>query len=258
MSGHNWMQDNHDVWNNGMDLAGITNRGIVGFKYFGFGGLAQDSKGIKAFAGTAKGDGTMLNVNLTPGGHGAFKIRVMLDGPYTNNVWNGKEIAVIEVPANAPRIAKNYQVAVPAVEGLAGKHAIYLIAEGPEVKQPANNQQRYGNRQQQPQRPVGLFDLHGIGFSKAGATFEAPQVPQVTIMADGKRLNIPATPIRSTNANGYTDATRYQVYAPLKAGSEITVKANNPEVKVEVSKIVDGRATVKCTYKGNQKVFLIN
>lgn len=258
MSGHNWMQDNHDVWNNGMDLAGITNRGIVGFKYFGFGGLAQDSKGIKAFAGTAKGDGTMLNVNLTPGGHGAFKIRVMLDGPYTNNVWNGKEIAVIEVPANAPRIAKNYQVAVPAVEGLTGKHAIYLIAEGPEVKQPANNQQRYGNRQQQPQRPVGLFDLHGIGFSKAGAAFEAPQVPQVTIMADGKRLNIPATPIRSTNANGYTDATRYQVYAPLKAGSEITVKANNPEVKVEVSKIVDGRATVKCTYKGNQKVFLIN
>ena len=258
MSGHNWMQDNHDVWNNGMDLAGITNRGIVGFKYFGFGGLAQDSKGIKAFAGTAKGDGTMLNVNLTPGGHGAFKIRVMLDGPYTNNVWNGKEIAVIEVPANAPRVAKNYQVAVPAVEGLTGKHAIYLIAEGPEVKQPANNQQRYGNRQQQPQRPVGLFDLHGIGFSKAGATFEVPQVPQVTIMADGKRLNIPATPIRSTNANGYTDATRYQVYAPLKAGSEITVKVNNPEVKVEVSKIVDGRATVKCTYKGNQKEFLIN
>jgi hypothetical protein len=148
-------------------------------------------------------------------------------------------------------------VAVPAVEGLKGKHAIYLVIEGPEVQQPQQRQQ-WSGRPQQPERPVGLYDLHGIGFSKAGATFEAPQVPQVTIMADGKRLNIPATPIRSTNANGYTDATRYQVYAPLKAGSEITVKANNPEVKVEVSKIVDGRATVKCTYKGNQKVFLIN
>lgn len=257
MTGNNWMQDNHDVWNDGMDLAGITNRGIVGFKYFGFGGLAQDSKGIKAFTGTAKGDGTVLNVNLTPGGQGAFKIRVMLDGPYNNNVWNGKEIGVIEVPANAPRVAKNYQVAVPAVEGLTGKHAIYLVAEGPEVKQPANNQQRYGSRQQ-PQRPVGLFDLHGIGFSKKGEKFERPQVPQVTIMADGKRLNIPATPIRSTNANGYTDATRYQVYAPLTAGSELKATADNPEVKIEVSKIVDGRATVKCTYKGNQKVFLIN
>lgn len=258
MTGNNWMQDNHDVWNDGMDLAGITNRGIVGFKYFGFGGLAQDSKGIKAFTGTAKGDGTVLNVNLTPGGQGAFKIRVMLDGPYNNNVWNGKEIGVIEVPANALRVARNYQVAVPAVEGLTGKHAIYLIAEGPEVKQPANNQQRYGNRQQQPQRPVGLFDLHGIGFSKKGEKFERPQVPQITITADGKRLTIPVTPIRSTNANGYTDATRYQVYAPLTAGSELKATADNPEVKIEVSKIVDGRATVKCSYKGNQKVFLIN
>lgn len=257
MTGNNWMQDNHDVWNDGMDLAGITNRGIVGFKYFGFGGLAQDSKGIKAFTGTTKGDGTVLNVNLTPGGQGAFKIRVMLDGPYNNNVWNGKEIGVIEVPANAPRVARNYQVAVPAVEGLTGKHAIYLVAEGPEVKQPANNQQRYGNRQQ-PQHPVGLFDLHGIGFSKKGEKFERPQVPLVTITADGKRLTIPATPIRSTNANGYTDATRYQVYAPLTAGSELKATADNPNVKIEVSKIVDGRATVKCTYKGNQKMFLIN
>ena len=38
VTGHHWMQDNHDVWNNHMDLAGITNRGVVGFKYFGFGG----------------------------------------------------------------------------------------------------------------------------------------------------------------------------------------------------------------------------
>ena len=105
---------------------------------------------------------------------------------------------------------------------------------------------------------MGLFDLHGIGFSKKGEKFERPQVPQVTITADGKRLTIPATPIRSTNANGYTDATRYQVYAPLTAGSELKATADNPNVKIEVSKIVDGRATVKCTYKGNQKVFLIN
>ena len=37
VNGNNWMQDNHDVWDNNMDLAGITNRGVVGFKYFGFG-----------------------------------------------------------------------------------------------------------------------------------------------------------------------------------------------------------------------------
>ena len=112
-----WMQDNHDVWNNSMDLTGITNGGIVGFKYFAFGGLAKDTKGLKAFEGTKAGDNTMLNLNLTSGGNGAFKIHVMLDGAYNNEVWNGREIAVIDIPADAPRTAKTYQVAVPAVEG---------------------------------------------------------------------------------------------------------------------------------------------
>lgn len=259
VTGNNWMQDNHDVWDNNMDLAGITNRGVVGFKYFGFGGLEKDTKGVKAFEGAKKGDGAMLNLNLTPGGHGAFKIHVMLDGPYANETWKGKEIAVVEVPADAPRVAKNYQVAVPAVEGLKGKHAIYLVVEGPEVQQPqANNRQGFGGRQQQPQRPVGLFDLHGIGFSKNGNVCERPIVPQVTITADGKKLNLPTTPIRCTNANGLTDAIRYQVYGPLEEGTILNATATDPSVIFEISPIVEGRATVKCTYHGLQKIYLIN
>ena len=259
VTGNNWMQDNHDVWDNNMDLAGITNRGVVGFKYFGFGGLEKATKGVKAFAGAKKGDGAMLNLNLTPGGHGAFKIHVMLDGPYANETWKGKEIAVVEVPADAPRVAKNYQVAVPAVEGLKGKHAIYLVAEGPEVQQPqANNRQGFGGRQQQPQRPVGLFDLHGIGFSKNGNVCERPIVPQVTITADGKKLNLPTTPIRCTNANGLTDAIRYQAYGPLEEGTILNATATDPSVIFEISPIVEGRATVKCTYHGLQKIYLIN
>ena len=259
VTGNNWMQDNHDVWDNNMDLAGITNRGVVGFKYFGFGGLEKDTKGVKAFEGAKKGDGAMLNLNLTPGGHGAFKIHVMLDGPYANETWKGKEIAVVEVPADAPRVAKNYQVAVPAVEGLKGKHAIYLVVEGPEVQQPqANNRQGFGGRQQQPQRPVGLFDLHGIGFSKNGNVCERPIVPQVTITADGKKLNLPTTPIRCTNANGLTDAIRYQAYGPLEEGTILNATATDPSVIFEISPIVEGRATVKCTYHGLQKIYLIN
>lgn len=259
VTGNNWMQDNHDVWDNNMDLAGITNRGVVGFKYFGFGGLEKDTKGVKAFEGAKKGNGAMLNLNLTPGGHGAFKIHVMLDGPYANETWKGKEIAVVEVPADAPRVAKNYQVAVPAVEGLKGKHAIYLVVEGPEVQQPqANNRQGFGGRQQQPQRPVGLFDLHGIGFSKNGKVCERPIVPQVTITADGKKLNLPTTPIRCTNANGLTDAIRYQVYGPLEEGTILNATATDPSVIFEISPIVEGRATVKCTYHGLQKIYLIN
>ena len=253
---NNWMQDNHDVWNNSMDLAGIQNGGIVGFKYFGFGGLAKDTKGCKAFEGTKAGDKTTLGINLTPSGKGAFKVHVMLDDP-----WKGKEIAVVDVPANAERKATMYYAAVPAVEGLTGKHAIYLVTDGPEVQQPQQPQGRpggFGGRgPQQPQRPQGLFDVHGISFSK-GANHTAPVVPQLTITADGKKLNIPSTPIRFNNQNGYADQIRYQVYGPLNVGTKLEAKANVPGVKVEVSPIVEGRATVKATYNGQTKIFLIN
>ena len=233
-----------------MDLAGITNTGIVGFKYFGFGGLVQDTKGIKAFKGAQKGDGTTLNLNLTPGGHGAFKIHVRID-----NAWNGEEIAVIDVPADAPRTPNIYKVAVPAVEGLTGKHAIYLVAEGAEIEKPMRPQ--WGPRR--PMRPQGLFDLHGIGFSKAGEKFEAPIVPQVNIELNGTKLIIPDTPIRFTNQNGYTDQTRYQVYGKMeKDGNVIKCTSSNSEVKFQIGSIVDGRCTIKATYNGLTKIFLIN
>ena len=259
VSGHNWMQDNHDNWNNSMDLAGITNGGIVGFKYFGFGGIEKDSKGVKAFAGAKKGDGTVLNLNLTPSGRGAFKVRIMLDGPYANSTWNGKEIGVIEVPADAPRAAKTYQVAVPAVEGLEGKHGIYLVVEGPEIQQPQQQQGgRQFGRQNQPQRPQGLFDLHGIGFSKQGTTCEPPVIPTVDITVDGKSVKLPAAPMFSTNDNGYTETNNYQAYAPLKDNSVIKATASDPSVKIVVGKVADGRATVTCTYNGQKKVYKIN
>ncbi len=248
-----WMQDNHDVWNNSMDLAGIQNGGIIGFKYFGFGGLAQDAKGCKAFEGTKPGDGTKLTLNLTPGGKGAFKIHVLLDDP-----WKGKEIATINVPADAKGVI-DCVADVPAVEGLTGKHALYLVADGPDVQQPQQPQGQWGRRgPQQPQRPQGLFDLHGLGFGKSGNPCVAPRVPQVTITVDGKQLNIPDTPIRSTNANGLTDAAHYQLYAPMKAGAKIEVKASDPSVTYTISTGTEYRATVKATYKGQTKTFLIN
>ena len=259
MTDQNWMQDNHDVWDNSMDLAGITNGGIVGFKYFGFGGLAQDAKGVKAFEGVRPGDGATLSLCLTPGGHGAFRIRVMLDGPYANSTWNGREIAVIDVPEDAAREMTTLSVPVPAVEGLSGKHAIYLVAEGPEVQQPENPFARFGGfRPPVQQRPIGLFDLHGIGFAKAGKACERPAVPTVQISVDGQALAVPATPIRCSNANGLTDQIRYQVYGPVKDDSKLEIKASDPAVQVEVSPIVAGRATVRCSYNGLEKIYLIN
>ena len=251
-----WMQDNHDVWNNSMDLAGIKNGGIIGFKYFGFGGLGESTKGVPAFEGTKQGNRTHLNLRLTSGGHGAFRIHVMLDGPYANSTWQGREVGVISVPADAPHTPTTYSIPLDAVEGLAGKHAVYLVVEGPEVEEQSQQRPQFGRRQG-PQRPKGLLDLHGIGFSK-GADFQVPVVPQVSIYADGKPLAIPTTPIYSSNANGYTDATHYQVYAPLKASSVLKATSDNPDVKFEVSAVTDGRATVRAMFRGKEKIYLIN
>jgi hypothetical protein len=250
---HESMQDNHDVWNNSMDLAGLKNGCMIGFKYFGFAGLAESTKGIPAYEGTKSG--TELCLNLTPNGKDACRVKVMLDGPINNNVWNGKEIAVIDIPANAQRRPQTFRVKVPAVEGLSGKHAIYLVVEGPEVQQPERPQ---WGRRQEPQRPVGLLDLHGIGFANATHPFVVPEIPQVTIMADGQRLQLPEKPLFTSNANGYTDVTHYQVYALLRQGSKITASASNPDVKVQVGAITDNRATVTFTYKGKTKTYLIN
>ncbi len=251
---NDWMQDNHDVWNNSMDLAGIQNGGIVGFKYFGFGGLAQDTKGCKAFEGTKKGDNVHLYLNLTPSGKGAFKIHVKLDDP-----WKGEEIGVINIDDNSPAgQARTLSTLVPAVEGLTGKHAIYLMTEGPEVQQPQQPQSPWGRRGPQgPQRPQGLFDLHGIGFSKSDVC-PVPVVPKVTITADGKALTIPQTPIRFTNQNGYSDQIRYQVYGPLEAGVKLKATSDVKGVKFDISPVVEGRATVKASYQGKTKIFLIN
>ena len=254
---NNWMQDNHDVWNNSMDLAGIQNGSIIGFKYFGFGGLAQDTKGVKAFEGIKKGDDVKLNINLTTSGKGAFKIHVFLDNP-----WKGEEVAVVVVPANfTANKALTISHSVPALEGLTGKHAIYLVVEGPEIKQPEQPQRgQWGRRPQEPQRPQGLFDLHGIGFAKNGVGAQPAFVPEVTITVDGQKLNIPAKPIMSTNANGYTECNHYQLYAPMKAGSKVQATCEKaPEaVAFTISPVVEGRATIKATYKGKEKIFLIN
>ena len=256
MSDQQWLQDNHDVWNNSMELCGIKNGGIVGFNYFGFGGLATDTKGVKAFEGTKPGDGTQLNLELRIGSNEAFRVHVMLDGPYATAAWKGQEIATIDVPAGQQG---KYFVAkrpVPAVEGLSGKHAIYFVVEGPDIKEP--EQPRWGRRPE-PQRPQGLCDMLGLSFSRGDKDVpQADPVPQITIMADGHRLQIPTTPLRFSNQNGYAECNRYQVYGRLSNQSQIEVTSSIPGVVISVGKIVDGRATVTCEYKGQKKIFLIN
>ncbi len=213
----------------GMVLKGIPNGGVVGFKYFGFGGLQQDAKGVRAFPGTKKGDGTMLNLFLMPRTSNAFRIHVRL----------GKhEMALVDVPVGAERAVSAYQVAVPKVEGLQGKHAIYLVAEGEDGK--------------------ALFNLYGIGFSKTDTPCCQPIVPTVNITIDGKSLVLPKQPVFATHENGVTQTNSYQLRAPLHQGSVIKAVASVPDVKVEISPVTDGRASIRCTYQGQEKIFLIN
>ena len=254
---HNAMQDQRDVWNNSMDMAGLRNGSIVGFKYIGFGGLAQDTKGCKAFQGTQKGDDTRILIDVTEVSGQPFTLKVMLDGPYANSTWNGKEVGRIEVKNPKRGQRTTHSVAVPQVEGLSGKHAIYIVVEGPEVAQP-QQQNRWGRSQQASQRPYGLCDLHGIAFASRTQTPAAPKVPQVRITVDGQALTIPAAAILSTNLNGYTQTNHYQLYGRLTDKSVIKAESDDPSVTFQVSPISSGRAKVIARYKEQDKVFLIN
>jgi len=123
---NNYMQDNHDVWNNSMDLAGLQNGSIIGFKYFNFEGLANDAKGVKAFRGISKDDTPFLKLRLTiEGGNlGDFKIRVMLDNPSS-----GRELDVInftskEQPETKVEIRQLKNETRDLLASLKGNHAI--------------------------------------------------------------------------------------------------------------------------------------
>ena len=80
----------------------------------------------------------------------------------------------------------------------------------------------------------------------------------VDIYADGVKLIVPESPIFTSQTNAYMECNRYQVYGKLDKSSTLKATANDPAVKFEISSIVDGRATIKATYNGKTKIYLIN
>ena len=124
-------QDSWDIWDNDMPVSNVKDKDIVGYKYFGFGGLDKDTKGLKAFKGTEPGNETSFNLFLRPRTDKEFKVNIMLDGPWENNVWNGKKIGEIKIPANSLQEITKFSVNVSEyVDNLDKKNAIYLVAEG--------------------------------------------------------------------------------------------------------------------------------
>jgi arabinoxylan arabinofuranohydrolase len=88
-----------------------------------------------------------------------------------------------------------------------------------------------------------------------------PVVPVVSINVNGKVIELPATPVRSTNANGITEYNVYQATVKVPASGtgipKVTASSNNPTVKVNVTQAAtkEGKAVVTCNYKGVVKTY---
>ncbi len=245
LSDNGAMQDSWDVWDNHTDVL-MKSGDIVGFKYFGFGGLKKAQKGLLPFEGTKKGNGTQLDIFLQPTTESAFSIKVMLDGPWNNATWQGRQIGEFTVPSGSTQTVQRFSLDVAkAVEGLKGKHAIYLVVGKADTD---------GN----------LCTLKGLGFSHKDQPLTYPAPPAVSISIDGQRINLPSTPIRSTEENGLTDYGHYEVTASGASGSaapRVTVEASSPEVTTEIVQQPARRgedAVIRCSFRGRSKTYTIH
>jgi len=235
-------QDSWDIWDNHMPITNVRNGHIVGYKYFGFGGLKKDELGLKAFQGVKAGNNTRFNLFITPKTAQSFKVAIWLDGPWDNATWKGKKIGEVTVPANSKQETTEFAVDVAKfVDHLDKKHAIYLVAESPGSEP--------------------LFDLIGLGFSSKNKKIVRPVVPEVKIAVDGQQVDLPSIPVRSTNANGITGYNVYEAKYKMPASStakpKVTASSNNKDVKITVTQAdsASGKATVQFDYKGMVKTY---
>lgn len=236
-------QDSWDIWDNNMPVD-VRGSDIIGYKYFGFGGLKKAQKGLKPFEGTQKGNKTSFNLFLTPVTDASFKINIWLDGPWDNSVWKGKKIGEITVPAGSIQEITQYTIDVSeVVDKLDKKHAIFLVAE-------SNAKEK-------------LCVLQGLGFSKKGKSLEYPTVPTVEIMVDGQKVGLPTTPVRSTNANGITGfnqyETTYTIPVKTKDTPKVSATSNDPSVRIDIIQPTSSskKAVVNFEYKGSVKTYTI-
>ena len=244
LSNLNSQQDSWDIWDNNMPITSVKNGNIIGYKYFGFGGLDKNKKGLMAFQGVKSKNKTAFNLFLSPKSKKDFKINVWIDGPWDNAVWKGKKIGVINVPANSAQEITKFTIDVSAiVDKLDKKHAIFLVAEGLDTD--------------------GLFDLIGLGFSSNQKKIVRPIAPTVSIKVNGEAIAVPATPVRSTNANGIIGYDIYQTTYKLPTNitgiPALTASASNPDVKVAITQAESksGTAVVKFDYKGLVKTYKV-
>ena len=236
-------QDSWDIWDNSMPVT-VTDGDVIGYKYFGFGGLKKAQKGLKPFEGARRGNKTAFNLFLRPESDREFTVEVWLDGPYDNDTWNGKKIAEITVPAGPGDRVEKFTVDVAKhVEGLKGKHAIYLIADGAS--------------------DGTLCTLYGLGFSSKKVTLDYPAPPRVSISVDGTPVAVPEIPVRFTNENGMTGYGLYETEYCVPEGKSgapvVSARCDNPEVKISITQCRTkyGTAEVRFDYRGAVKTYTV-
>ncbi|MBN1767142.1 MAG: hypothetical protein JXR50_09150 [Prolixibacteraceae bacterium] len=235
-------QDSWDIWDNHMPIGNVKNGNIIGYKYFGFGGLAENKNGVKAFEGTKEGNETAFNLFLAPKTSQSFKVNVWLDGPWENEAWNGTKIGEIVVPENATQETTRFTIDVSKyVDNLDKKHAIFLVAESDDQGD--------------------LFELAGLGFSTKNKKLKRPIAPTVSISVNGEAIEVPKTPVRSTNANGIVDYDLYETTVSIPSATdeipEVSASADNKDVKIDVAQAesTSGKAVVTCDYNGIVKTY---
>lgn len=243
LSDTNLQQDNWDIWANEAPVGAVKNGNAIGFKHFGFEGLAASKLGLKAFKGTKKGNATALNIFLTNHSDQPYKIAVWMDAPNANGAWKGTKLGEVTVEAKAGAdVTKTLNVS-KFVDGIKGKHAIYLVAEGPQGD---------------------LFTLHGLGFTAKGQKMARPISPKVDITVGGKKVETPLYPERFSHQNGHTGYDIYALTVPAPADGKRypIVAATSPSKGVSISvkqaTAASPSAEVKCTYRGVTKTYRVD
>ncbi|NMB33384.1 MAG: hypothetical protein GX992_03985 [Clostridium sp.] len=228
-----------------MTVADVKDGSIVGFKYFGFGGLEEAQKGLKPFEGTKKGNKTAFNIFIEPKTDKAFKINVWIDAPWKNSAWNGKRIAQIKVPRNSKNEITKFKVDVSKyVDNLDEKNAIYIVAESK-----SNDV---------------LFDFIGLGFSSKNQEINYQKPPTISVKVNGENVEVPTEPIRSTDKNGIVGYDQYEILVDksIRKNNEFVVEAysDNKEVSIEVEQAKDliDKAIVKCNFNGIVKTYTVS
>lgn len=234
-------QDCYDIWDNNMPITKVAPGDVIGYKYFGFGGLGKDQFGLKAFEGTVKGNNTAFNLWLTPKTSESFKILIWMDSPWA--LTGGKVIGSIDVPAGAKQKVTRFTADVSAaVDGIGGRHAIYLIAEGSGAE---------------------LCDIVGLGFSSDKKRIEMPVAPVISIFADNTPLEVPTLATRSNRDNGIIDMNIYEVECPVAANAvkapKIKAVSSDKKVKISVDPAasLDENTIVTCNLNGTIKYYVV-